>query len=93
MAFEMALIQMSVAGGAKFRNVAHAEELIAKAADHGSALVILPEALDLGWTHPSSVTEAEPIPEGEPFRRLAEAAARGITCGLRNASQPGSMPP
>lgn len=76
MVVEMALIQMAVAGGAKSRNLAHAEELIAKAADHGSALVVLPEAMDLGWTHPSSVTEAEPIPEGEVFRRLAQAAAR-----------------
>lgn len=76
MAFEMALIQMSVAGGAKSRNLEHAESLIAEAADHGSALVVLPEAMDLGWTHPSSTTDAEPIPEGEPFRRLAQAAAR-----------------
>lgn len=76
MAFEMALIQMSVAGGAKSRNLEHAEALIAQAAAHGSALIVLPEAMDLGWTHPSSMTEAEPIPEGDPFRRLAQAAAR-----------------
>jgi predicted amidohydrolase len=71
----MALVQMSVTGGDKRRNLARAEELIAEAAAHGSRLVVLPEAMDLGWTHPSSRTAAEPIPHGEPCRRLAESAA------------------
>jgi hypothetical protein len=75
MNFEMALVQMSVTGGDKRRNLARAEELIAEAAAHGSRLVVLPEAMDLGWTHPSSRTAAEPIPDGEPCRRLAESAA------------------
>lgn len=76
MVFKMALIQMSVAGGAKSRNLDRAEALINEAASRGSRLVVLPETLDLGWTHPTSATEAEPIPEGEPCRRLAQAAAR-----------------
>jgi predicted amidohydrolase len=75
MDFEMALVQMSVTGGDKRRNLARAEKLIAEAAAHGSRLVVLPEAMDLGWTHPSSRTAAEPIPHGEPCRRLAESAA------------------
>ena len=75
MSFEMALIQMSVMGGNKVRNLERAQEGIAEAAAHGSHLVVLPEVMDLGWTHPSSKTEAEPIPDGEPYRRLAQAAA------------------
>ncbi|TVS09951.1 MAG: hypothetical protein EA424_26105, partial [Planctomycetaceae bacterium] len=75
MSFEMALVQMSVIGGEERRNLARAEELIAEAAAHGSRLVVLPEAMDLGWTHPSSKNAAEPIPDGEPCRRLAESAA------------------
>jgi hypothetical protein len=50
MNFEMALVQMSVTGGDKRRNLARAEALIAQAAAHGSCLVVLPEAMDLGWT-------------------------------------------
>jgi len=75
MRFEMALIQMSVVGGNKARNLARAQGMIAAAAAHGSRLVVLPEALDLGWTHPSSQIDAEPIPDGEPYRRLAQSAA------------------
>lgn len=79
MAFKMALVQMSVVGGAKFRNLDRAVELVNEAAVHGSQIAVLPEALDLGWTHPSSLREAEPIPSGEPFCRLAQVAtARGI---------------
>ncbi len=73
---KLAMIQMLVEGGAKARNLARAEERIADAANCGSQIALLPEALDLGWTHPSSLTQAEPIPGGEPFARLADAARR-----------------
>lgn len=75
MRFGMALLQMSLTGGKKSRNLTRAEEMIAEAAAHGSRLVVLPEAMDLGWTHPSNQSDAEPIPDGEPCRRLAGAAA------------------
>ena len=75
MRFKMALIQMCVTGGNKSRNLARAQEMIAEAAAHGSRLVVLPEAMDLGWTHPSSKTESEPIPDGEPSRVLSQAAS------------------
>ena len=71
-----ALIQMRVIGGDKRKNLAHAIELIAQAKNHGADLALLPEVMDLGWTHPSSTTEAEPIPEGSPFQALAQAAAK-----------------
>ncbi len=59
--FKLALIQMHVEGGDKKRNLNHAVELIAEAAANGAQVALLPECLDLGWTHPSSLTEAEPI--------------------------------
>lgn len=73
--FEMALLQMRVVGGDKAGNLAQARTMIAEAARHGSRLVVLPEAMDLGWTHPSCHTDAESIPDGEPCRQLAQAAA------------------
>ena len=75
MRFGMALIQMSFTGGDQAGNLTRAEELIAQAAAHGSRLVVLPEAMDLGWTHPASRTDAQPIPAGQPCKRLAQAAA------------------
>src|SRR6188768_3451844 len=63
--FKLAMVQMRVDGGAKDKNLARAEDRIAEAAQNGAEVVLLPEALTLGWTHPSSLTEAEPIPSGE----------------------------
>lgn len=74
--FRLALVQMRVDGGRKEENLARAEERIAEAARGGAQVVLLPEALTLGWTHPSAAHEAEPIPEGEPRRRLRECARR-----------------
>ena len=74
--FNVALVQMLVEGGEKERNLARAEERIARAAEMGSEIVLLPETLDLGWTHPSALQQAEPIPEGGPCQRLAAAARR-----------------
>lgn len=74
--FKLALIQMRVEGGNLEGNLAHAEDLIARAAAEGADLALLPEAVDLGWTHPSASLLAGPIPEGETCRRLAGAARR-----------------
>lgn len=77
--FKLALIQMRVVGGEKERNLRHAEELISEAAAHGAQCVLLPEIMDLGWTHPSALTEAQPIPHGDVCQRLARAArAHGV---------------
>lgn len=72
--FRLALIQMEVLGGEKARNLRRAETLISEAAAAGARVLLLPEALDLGWTHPSALDQAEPIPSGEACQRLAEAA-------------------
>lgn len=49
--FKLAMIQMLVKGGNKGQNLAHAQALISAAAEKGAQLVLLPEAMDLGWTH------------------------------------------
>ncbi len=77
--FKLALIQMRVTGGAREENVARAERFIATAAAAGAQVVLLPETLNLGWTHRSAVSEAEEIPGGESCRRLRAAAqAHGV---------------
>lgn len=73
---KVALVQMLVEGGNKDRNLDRAAQRIGEAAQHGARIVLLPETMDLGWTHPSSQTEAEPIPDGQPWRRLSEAAKK-----------------
>ncbi len=65
---------MQVEGGEKIRNLNHAVELIAEAAANGAQVALLPECLDLGWTHPSSLTEAEPVSIGFPCTTLINAA-------------------
>ncbi len=79
MAFQLALIQMKVVGGQKALNLAHARSLIAQAASDGADVVLLPEAMDLGWTDTTGRAQAEAIPDGEACRQLAQAAsAHGI---------------
>lgn len=72
--FTLALAQMHVEGARKIRNLERARAHVERAASADADLVLLPETLDLGWTHPSARREAEPIPEGMPFRQLAAAA-------------------
>jgi predicted amidohydrolase len=90
MAFKVALIQMRVVGGNKPENLRHARDMMAEAAGQGAAILVLPEAMDLGWTHPASRTEAEPVPGGMPYRVLAEAAVRHgvlVCSGLTEAEE------
>jgi predicted amidohydrolase len=74
--FRLALVQMQVTGGRLQENLSRAEDRISQAARAGAHLVLLPEALNLGWAHPSAATEAELIPAGESCLRLGEAARR-----------------
>ncbi|MEM7385091.1 MAG: carbon-nitrogen hydrolase family protein [Verrucomicrobiota bacterium] len=76
MSFRLALIQMAVTGGDPATNLSCAEKLGAEACAAGADFLLLPEALDLGWTHPSALTAGEPVPGGEPCQRLADLAAR-----------------
>jgi predicted amidohydrolase len=71
---KIALAQMLVEPGEKQANLARAESWIARAARGGADVVVLPEAMPLGWTHPSARTDADQIPEGESCDRLLRAA-------------------
>ena len=87
--FKLALVQMLVKGGEKTWNINHALNLIGQAADNGADIILLPECMDLGWTHPSSLKEADALPEGEPCKMLAEAAVKNdvyICAGLTEKS-------
>ena len=74
--FKLAIAQIRVEGGRPSDNLRRAVDRIDEAAAAGAKLVVLPEALDLGWTHPSAQTQAAPIPDGEPCVALREAARR-----------------
>ncbi len=60
--------QLLVEGGEPERNLKRAGEMIAQAVRQGCDLVLLPETLDFGWTHPSALAECRPIPG--PFSEL-----------------------
>lgn len=72
--FKLALAQMPVIGGERDANLCCAVEFISKAANAGAAIILLPEALDLGWCHDSARASAGVIPGGESCLRLREAA-------------------
>src|SRR5438132_11118285 len=77
--FQLALIQMNVVGGQKEVNLRHAADLIAQVADQGADVILLPEAMNLGWTHSTSRQEADSIPDGRTCT-LLRAAARQHRC-------------
>ena len=72
--FKLALIQMEVKYGERDTNISKAEEMIAEAAKNHADIVLLPEAMDLGWMDPSAFTMAEPIPNGITCSALAKSA-------------------
>lgn len=73
------MVQMTVIGGDPSLNLRSATARIAEAARDGAQVVLLPEALDLGWTHPSANELAETIPGGTACECLRDAArANGV---------------
>lgn len=72
--FSLAIAQMMVVGGNREANLAHAGDMIAEAAGNGAQMILLPEAMDLGWTDPSALRDAEPVPGGKTSRFLSEMA-------------------
>ncbi len=72
--FKLALIQMLVEGGRREANLFRAEERVVEAAVNGAKIVVLPEALPLGWTDPSAAAEADAIPDGGTFLFLSRVA-------------------
>lgn len=74
--FKLALVQMNVVGGDREANLKHASEMIDKAAAKKADVILLPEAMDLGWTDPSALTEAQPIPQGQTSQVLINLAKK-----------------
>jgi predicted amidohydrolase len=74
--FRLGMAQTLVEGGKPEANLDRAVAAIERAADLGCRVVVLPECLDLGWTHPSARELAQPIP-GAHVDRLA-AVARNV---------------
>jgi predicted amidohydrolase len=83
--FKLALIQMYVEPGNLQKNLSHAYDLITEAAAGGADFILMPEVLDLGWTHPSAKEQAGAIPGGKAFNSLADAAKKNkvwLCCGI-----------
>lgn len=76
--------QMLVEPGNPRANLQRAVRMIGDAAREGCRIVVLPECLDLGWTHPSARTLAQPIP-GPSSLELSRAASEAnihVVAGL-----------
>jgi predicted amidohydrolase len=74
--FKLALVQMKVIGGDRKANLNHAREMIYEADSNNADVILLPEAMDLGWTDPSALTEAQPIPDGQTSQLLIAMAQK-----------------
>lgn len=72
----LAMVQMKVEGGALEQNLDRAARQISRAAANGARIALLPEMMDLGWTHPSAKELAYAIPEGKTCRFLCEQARK-----------------
>lgn len=70
------LVQLLVEGGEPKRNLKRAVDMLRAVADQGCQIALLPECLDLGWTHPSAKTEAQPVPG--PYSDVIVGAARDL---------------
>lgn len=73
---KIAMVQMLVKGNDIAANLSNAESFLQEAAANGADIAVLPECMDIGWTHPGSREHAGDIPGGEVFRKLSAAAAK-----------------
>lgn len=73
---KLAMAQMLVEGGKLQENLERAKLRINEAAKNGADIILLPEAMDLGWTHSSAKTKASSIPGGRAFKVLSEEARK-----------------
>lgn len=83
--FKLAIIQMYVEPGNLEKNLSHAGDLIHEASENGADIALLPEIMDLGWTHPSARDLAYEIPGGLTCSRLCEMARINkiyVCCGI-----------
>ena len=72
--FKLAMIQMLVEPGKLEANLSRASDRIKQARANNADLVVLPEMMDLGWTHPSAKTLAFEIPDGKTCQALRKMA-------------------
>ncbi len=82
--FNLALGQMLVEGGELRANLDRAVQVVSRAAEQDCRVVVLPECLDLGWTHPSARELAAEIP-GPSSDALCRAAVESgvfVVAGL-----------
>lgn len=70
------MVQLRVDPGARSANLARALARIDEAATAGADVVLLPEALPLGWMAADTDVHADAIPDGPTCRAFREAAAR-----------------
>ena len=76
--------QMRVLGGDVPGNLRRAEAMIAQGAAAGCTVVVLPECLNVGWTHPDTPALAAPVPgpHSDVLCRAARAAGVHVVAGL-----------
>lgn len=74
--FRLAMVQMHVEGGDPAGNLERAAHRVDEAVRAGAQVVLLPETMDLGWTHPSALTGADSVPEGAVCSFLRSLARR-----------------
>jgi N-carbamoylputrescine amidase len=75
----VACVQMEPHVGRKHDNVAQCIRHIEAAANHGASLIVLPELANTGYVftdRTEALALAEPLPEGETAKMLAETAER-----------------
>ena len=70
----LALVQMLVSPGDPVANLGRARDRVAEAARGGAQVVVLPEAMDCGWTHPCARDLAGAIPGGATCSALVSLA-------------------
>ena len=78
------MAQLLVEGGEPERNFERAEVMIKDASSKDCQIILLPECMDLAWTHPSSEKEAKSIPGeySDIICKLARKYSIYICCGL-----------
>lgn len=76
--------QILVEGGQPEANLGRAVAMVGRAAEAGCGIVVLPECLDVGWTHPSARELALPIPgaRSEALAAAARSHAVHVVAGL-----------
>jgi len=73
---KVAMLQLAVKGNDIEQNLANAADQVKLAAAGGAKLLVLPECMDIGWTHPGSLQNATTIPEGRVFSFLKDLAIK-----------------